>query len=72
MQWLSETALSACAQPPQIMAQTLRQAALSRQGGTPGDDMSLVVMRVERRAQDTPVHEKSTPMPENDVRTAAS
>lgn len=72
MQWLSETALSACAQPPQIMAQTLRQAALSRQGGTPDDDMSLVVMRIERRAQDTPVHEKSTPMPENDVRTAAS
>lgn len=71
-QWLRETALSARAQPPQTMAQTLRQAALSRQNGTPGDDMSLVVMRVERRAQSISTPENDIPQTENSVRSAAS
>lgn len=50
--WLAEQALAFRRQPPQCMAQSLRQAALDRQGGVPADDMSVMVLHIDRRGED--------------------
>ena len=49
--WLAERALAFRMQPPQSMAQSLRQAAVERQGGAPADDMSVIVLRIDRRGE---------------------
>ncbi len=49
--WLAERALAFRAQPPQRMAQSLRQAALDRQGGVPADDMSVMVLHIDRSGE---------------------
>ncbi|MDD7366532.1 MAG: SpoIIE family protein phosphatase [Clostridiales bacterium] len=49
--WLAEQALALRGQPPQSLAQSLRQAALDRQGGVPADDMSVMVLHIDRRGE---------------------
>ena len=49
--WLAEQALALRGPPPQSLAQSLRQAALDRQGGVPADDMSVMVLHIDRRGE---------------------
>ena len=39
------------ARPRFCLAQSLRQAAVERQGGAPADDMSVIVLRIDRRGE---------------------
>lgn len=61
LEWLKKAALEAGQQPPQALAQALRKAALTRQGGRPGDDMSVLVLQMARHKDSAPSAAQETP-----------